>query len=72
MQDKLFSLLAEQLGVEPEDIHLEDSLRAELHMNSVDLAELAAKLEEEGFGAVDLSEIETVEELLEALNVEEL
>lgn len=72
MREKLLNLLGELIGVEPDDIKPEDSLRDDLHMNSVDLAELADRLSKEGMGTVDLSEIETVEELLEELNTEEI
>jgi acyl carrier protein len=72
MKDTLFSILGELIGVEPEDIKVEDSLRDDLHMNSVDLAELADRLSRENLEVVDLSEIETVEELLDALNLEDL
>lgn len=72
MREKLLNLLGELIGVEPDDIKPEDSLRDDLHMNSVDLAELADRLSKESLGTVDLSEIETVEELLEELNTEEI
>jgi len=71
MKDTLFKILGEVIGVEAEDIHPEDSLRDELHMNSVDLAELADKLNNEGVGPVDLSEIDTVEELLDQIGADE-
>ena len=71
MKNKLLELLSSIIGVEIEDIEIEDSLRDDLHMNSVDLAELVEKLSDEGFGPVDISEIETVEELIEALHLEE-
>lgn len=69
---KLFEILSEILGVEPEDINSEDSLREDLHMNSVDLAEFSEKITEARLGVVDLSEIETVEELVDQLNLEEV
>ena len=71
MKDELLQILGEIIGVEPDDINLEDSLRDDLHMNSVDLAELSEKISEAKLGVVDLSEIETVEELMEALNIDE-
>lgn len=71
MKNKLFEILAEIIGVEPEDINLEDSLREDLHMNSVDLVELSDKLTEADFGPFDISDVHTVEELLERLNLEE-
>jgi len=71
MKDKIIHILADQIGVEPEDISMEDSLRDELHMSTVDLAEISDKLASLGFDEVDLSEIDSVEELLEELNVED-
>ncbi len=71
MKDKIIHILADQIGVEPEDISMEDSLRDELHMSTVDLAEISDKLTSLGFDEVDLSEIDSVEELLEELNVED-
>lgn len=71
MKSKLLEILSTIIGVEVADIEMEDSLRDDLHMNSVDLAELAEKISEEGMGAVDMSEIETVEDLIEALHLEE-
>jgi acyl carrier protein len=71
MKNKLLEILSSIIGVEAEDIEMEDSLREDLHMNSVDLAELVEKLSTEGFESVDISEIETVEELIEALHLEE-
>lgn len=71
MKHKLLEILSSIIGVDVEDIEMEDSLRDDLHMNSVDLAELIEKLAEEGFGSVDISEIETVEELIETLHLEE-
>jgi acyl carrier protein len=71
MKDKLLHILSDIIGVEPEDINMEDSLKEDLHMNAVDLAELAEKLNTEGYGSVDLSEIDTVEELIAELNIEE-
>lgn len=71
MKDKLLHILSDIIGVEPDDINMEDSLKEDLHMNAVDLAELAEKLNTEGYGAVDLSEVDTVEELIAELNIEE-
>lgn len=71
MKTKLLEILSEIIGVEPEDIEETDSLRDDLHMNSVDLAELSEKIIDSGVGNVDISEIETVEDLIEALNLED-
>lgn len=68
---KLLEILTSIIGVETDDIEMSDSLRDDLHMNSVDLAELVEKLSVEGFEGMDISEVDTVEELIEELHLEE-
>ncbi len=61
--------LADFLGVDPEDIEPETVLREDLHMDPSNLTDFADILGKAGFEAekVDLSQIETFEELVEAL-----
>lgn len=65
-------LLAQHLGVEPEDIKDEDSFVVDLHMRATDLSDffetLATSVNTSG---LDLTEIETVGELIESLSSEE-
>lgn len=70
-KNDLYQLIADQIGTEADDLNESDSLRDDLHMSSVDLAEIIQKIEEAGMGNVDLTEIDTIEELLEALNIDE-
>lgn len=70
MKDQVIKILANQIGVEPEDIEEDDSLRDELHMSSVDLAEITEHLAELGMAGVDFSDIETVGDLLESLSLD--
>jgi len=66
-KEKIKKLLAEAIGVEPEDIKNEDSLIHELHMSPADLAEFSEILQNSGFKITpgDLAEIETFEDLTE-------
>lgn len=66
-KEKIRKLLAEAIGVEPEDIKDDDSLIQELHMNPADLAEFSETLQNSGFKITpgDLAEIETFEDLSE-------
>jgi len=72
-EEKIKIILAEQLGIEKEEIHPEDSLRADFHMTSTDLTELMQRLLDLGFEEekLNLSQIETVAELIETLKSEE-
>lgn len=65
--------LSTQLGVEPDDLHDEDSLKEDLHLKAVDLTDLLDHLQNEGLDTseVDFEEIETLGELIEILKDEE-
>lgn len=69
MKDKLKKLLAETIGVEAEDINDDDSFLGDLHMSASDLSDFVHSLETAGFdtSAVDLTTLETVEDLVDAL-----
>lgn len=62
-------LLAQHLGVESDDISEDDILKEDLHMGPVELTDFALKLSEKGFSTenIDFNEIETLEDLYEAL-----
>ena|SRR3989344_5207988 len=64
-------LLAEQIGVEPDDLGVEDSFVEDLHMTNADLTDFTNKLEVEGVNPteIDFAEIETLGELLENLGL---
>ena len=67
-------VIAEQIGVEPEDVHLSDKFTEELHMRPTDLSDLLENLKNANLDTkdVDLSEIETVEDLITVLDSPEI
>lgn len=69
----ILNTLANHLGVESEDINIDDSLADDLHMTPADLTDFAASLENSGVNIeeVDFTEIYTVGELLEAATAKE-
>ena len=69
--DKLVkTIIAEQIGVEVDDIHMNDRLDEELHMRPSDISDLLLKLESEDLDIkeIDVTEISTVEELVTLLD----
>lgn len=64
--------LAEQIGVEPEDLNDQDSFVEDLHMTNADLTDFSHRLEVEGVDPkeIDFASVETIEELIEALGVQ--
>lgn len=72
IKDQVLKVLAEQLGCEPEDIKEEDSLSQELHMRASDLSDFMENLEAINIDTakVDMTEIETVSDLIDALGGE--
>ena len=66
---KVIELLARHLGVEPDDLSEEDSLTDDLHMRLTDISDFLGMLEQQGLDTekIDLSEIDSVGELIEAL-----
>jgi acyl carrier protein len=70
MGTKVRELVAEHLGVETDDISIEDSFSNDLHMGPTELSELIEKLEsmEVDTTKIDLTEIETISELIETLD----
>ena len=63
-------LLAEAIGVEAEDINLDDLLTEDLHMMPSDLADFSENLESRGIALedIDLTSLVSVEDLIEAAN----
>lgn len=63
------SILAEHIGVEPEDIEDDDSFVEDFHMNPTDLTDFIAKLEEAGIEVTepDFTDSETIGEFIENL-----
>jgi acyl carrier protein len=73
MKNKLKELLANHLGVEIDDINDDDSFSQDLHISPLDLADFVNGLTEQGFDTskVKLIEMETFEDLIEALDIHE-
>ena len=71
---QIIKLLAERIGVEPEDIDEDDAFLTDLHMNPAELSDFVHSLTslDLDISRLDLTEIETVADLLEALGVVEL
>ncbi len=75
--DKLVAIMAEQLGVNAQDISMDTILRDDLAVDSLDLYNLGMVLEEEfniELPQEDMNDIETVEDvvkILKELGVEE-
>ena len=68
------NILSEQLGIDIEDIQEGDSLTIDLHMTPSDLIDLFERLKELGYNLtdVDLTEVETVDELIERIAARQL
>lgn len=70
---KIKAVLADQLGVEPDDIKGEDSFSDDLHMTATNLSDFVESLSEKGLDVskIELTEVATVEELIEAVDSQE-
>ncbi|MCH7641473.1 hypothetical protein IID22_04725 [Patescibacteria group bacterium] len=68
--DLVKEVLADLIGVESEDIELEDSLRDNLHMGATDLSDSLKLLGDRGINTdrVDLTEIASVADLVDSLD----
>ena len=70
MLEKIKEIVADQLGINAEDIKLESNFKEDLEADSLDLFELVMSLEEE-YGveipSEDLEKIETVKDIIEYL-----
>ena len=70
MFEKIKEIVADQLGIDAEDIKLESNFKEDLEADSLDLFELVMSLEEE-YGveipSEDLEKIENVNDIIEYL-----
>ena len=68
-KDLVQKLLAQHLGIEPDDINDDDNLYTDLHMTVADLSDFLTILEDGGIDTsnIDLTEIETFSDLIENL-----
>ena len=73
-KSQIIRLLAEHIGVEPEDLSEEDFFLEDLHMNPVELSDFVHSLGnlEIDTSKLETGSIETVSDLLEALGAVEL
>jgi len=72
IKDKTIAVLASHIGVEEDDIKLEDSFTDDLHMNPAELADFFLALNEKEIDTskINVSEVDTVQELVEELEIE--
>ena len=75
MLEKIRIMIAEQLGIDAEEVKAESSLQDDLNADSLDLFELVVSLEEE-YGieipSGDLEKVETVNDIAEYLEAKGL
>lgn len=75
MLEKIRIMVAEQLGIDAEEVKGESSLQEDLNADSLDLFELVVSLEEE-YGieipSGDLEKVETVNDIVEYLEAKGL
>jgi acyl carrier protein len=60
IKEIILSRIAEQIGVDIEDIDLEDSLIDDLHLNTAEITDILAKLSDQGL-EVEESEFENID-----------
>jgi len=67
IKDLVITNLAEHIGVETEDINLEDSLIDDLHLNIVEIGDFLHELSKEGIEIEDteFENIETVSDIID-------
>lgn len=75
MLEKIRIMIAEQLGIDAEEVKAESSFQDDLNADSLDLFELVVSLEEE-YGieipSGDLEKVETVNDIVEYLEAKGL
>lgn len=73
-EDIVKGIIAQLTGAEAEDIKPADSIREDLNINIADLSEIGEKLTSHGLEAdkVNWGEIETVSDLIDLLEEDEL
>ncbi len=69
IKKEVLKALSDHLGVEPDDIEEEDSLTQDLHMRASDLSDFMETLQTLNIETekVDLTKVETVNDLIDAL-----
>ncbi len=75
MLEKMREIIAEQLGVEEDEINIDTSFKEDLGADSLDLFELTMALEEEydiEIPVEDLEKIETIGDVIEYLKTKDI
>jgi len=73
-EDQIIDLLAEYLGVSSDDLKLDDSLPDDLHMSASELTDFKEQLIGKGYDIenVNLGEIDTINDLIDAIGDSEI
>jgi len=73
-ETQIKKLLVDYIGVELEDIDIEDTLSEDLHMSASDVSEFIEQLGNQGLNtsSIVLEDIEKVSDLIESISSEEL
>jgi len=73
-KSQIIKRLAEHIGVEPEDIDEDDAFLTDLHMNPMEMSDFVHSLTSLDLDVshLNLAEIETIADLLEALGAVEI
>ncbi len=73
IEETIKKLIAQKTGVETGEIALDDSLKEDLSLSSADIAELLVEMKNAGLPveAIDISQIETLDNLVEQLSTED-
>ena len=73
-KSQIIKRLAEHIGVEPEDIDEDDAFLTDLHMNPMEMSDFVHSLTSLDLDVshLNLAEIETIADLLEALGAAEI
>lgn len=74
LEDKVKEILANQLGIEIEDISCEDSFTEELHMSPADLTDFIENLSKEGFDTkdIDITQSNNLNEIFDVLSSQDI
>ncbi len=73
LEDRVKEILANQLGIEADDISCEDSFTQELHMSPADLTDFVENLAKEGFETkeIDITNVNNLNDLIDILSSQE-
>lgn len=74
LEKRIKGIIADLIGVDPEDVNPEDTFENDLSMSATELTELSQSLQKNDIdvGIEELAEFETVSELIEHIASEEI